>query len=146
MVSYDEELPIRREIDRVLASGRVQVEVVMAFDNVETIKRAIEIDAGIGLLPEPTVVREVAGGSLTAIPITNGRFVRPVGIIRRRGKELGRTATRFIQLLNERANGAAEPGMEGNSKAEDANGGPRQPSRRSAENATARRSADASRV
>jgi len=74
----------------------------MEFDNVETIKRAIEIDAGVGLLPEPTVVREVAMGSLVTVPLAGDALVRPLGIIRRRGKELGKTARRFIQLLHER--------------------------------------------
>lgn len=103
MVSYDDDLPIRREIDRAIASRRIEVEIVMEFDNIETMKRAIEIDAGIGLLPGPTVVHEVAMGTLVEIPLSGEPLVRPLGIIRRRGKELGKTALRFIQLLNERA-------------------------------------------
>jgi DNA-binding transcriptional LysR family regulator len=103
MVSYDDDLPIRREIDRAIASHRIEVEIVMEFDNVETLKRAIEIDAGIGLLPGPTVVHEVAMGTLVEVPLSGDPLVRPLGIIRRRGKELGKTALRFIQLLNERA-------------------------------------------
>jgi DNA-binding transcriptional LysR family regulator len=103
MVSYDDDLPIRREIDRAIASHRVEVEIVMEFDNIETMKRAIEIDAGIGLLPGPTVLHEVAMGTLVEIPLAGQPLVRPLGIIRRRGKELGKTARRFIQLLNERA-------------------------------------------
>jgi DNA-binding transcriptional LysR family regulator len=110
MVSYDDDLPIRREIDRVLAAHRVEVDVVMEFDNVETIKRAIEIDAGVGVLPEPTVAREVAMGSLVAIPIAGEQLVRPLGVIRRRGKELGKTARKFIQLLHERAHVTAMAG------------------------------------
>jgi DNA-binding transcriptional LysR family regulator len=103
MVGYSDDLPIRREIDRNLAACHVAVKIVMEFDNVETIKRAIEIDAGVGLLPEPTVAREVALGTLTTIPLAGDGLVRPLGIIRRRGKELGKTARRFIQLLHERA-------------------------------------------
>jgi hypothetical protein len=41
----------------------------MAFDNIETLKRAIEIDAGVSLLPEPTMVREVQFGTLVARPL-----------------------------------------------------------------------------
>ena len=78
---------------------RVEVRVVMEFDNIETIKRAIEIDAGVGLLPEPTVVREVAAGTLAAVPLATDELVRPLGIIHRRGKELGVTVRRFIELL-----------------------------------------------
>jgi DNA-binding transcriptional LysR family regulator len=99
MVTFDEDLTIRREIDRVLAQHKVEVRVIMEFDNIETIKRAIEIDAGIGLLPEPTVAREVAAGTLAAIPLDTDELVRPLGIIHRRGRELNGTTRRFIELL-----------------------------------------------
>ncbi len=71
----------------------------MEFDNIETIKRAIEIDAGVALLPEPTVLREVAAGTLVAVPLATDELVRPLGIIHRRGKELSTTTRRFIELL-----------------------------------------------
>lgn len=104
MVSFDSDLEIRHEIDRVLTGGGVQLNVVMEFDNTETIKRAIEIDAGISLLPAPTVDREVQAGSLKALPLEGAEILRPVGIIHRRGKELGKTARRFLQLLQEHSN------------------------------------------
>ncbi len=99
VIGFDRELTIRNEIDRVLNLHRVEVSVAMEFDNIETIKRAIEIDAGIGLLPEPTVMREVQAGTLAAIPLDTDELVRPLGIIHRRGKELSSTAERFIELL-----------------------------------------------
>lgn len=102
MIGFDAGLTIRRETDRVLHLHNVDVHVVMEFDNIETLKRAIEINAGIGLLPEPTVVREVKDGTLRAIPLTTDELVRPLGIIYRRGLELSPTAERFIELLLER--------------------------------------------
>lgn len=99
VIGFDSDLTIRREIDRVLQLHRVEVRVTMEFDNIETIKRAIEIDAGVALLPEPTVLREVAAKSLVAVPLATEELVRPLGIIHRRGKELGSTTRRFIELL-----------------------------------------------
>jgi DNA-binding transcriptional LysR family regulator len=99
LIGFDPNLVIRREIDRMLAAHAVSVQVPMEFDNIETMKRAIEIDAGVGLLPQPTVMREVAAGTLRAIPLSGGRWVRTLGIIHRRGKELGNAARRFIDLL-----------------------------------------------
>ena len=99
IVGFDTDLTIRREIDRVLYEYRGDLRVVMEFDNIETIKRAVEIDAGVSLLPAPTVVREVAAGSLVAVPLSSDELVRPLGIIYRRGKDLGVTARRFIELL-----------------------------------------------
>jgi len=104
LVAFDPDLVIRHEIDRVLATHGVEPEVVLAFDNIETIKRAVEIDGGVAILPEPTVSREVAAGTLCAIPLSPGSLggeplVRPLGIIHARGKPLAPTVRRFIDLL-----------------------------------------------
>lgn len=99
MIGFDSDLTIRREIDRALHARDIDVDVVMEFDNIETIKRAIEIGAGVALLPEPTVRREVEAGTLTATPLVGGGLVRPLGIIHRRGKDPSSTARRFIELL-----------------------------------------------
>ena len=99
MVSFDTDLQIRREIDRALNQHHVEVIVEMDFDNIETIKRAVEIDAGVSLLPLPTVKREVAAGSLCAVPLTTDELIRPLGILVRRGRQLSGTAQRFIDLL-----------------------------------------------
>jgi DNA-binding transcriptional LysR family regulator len=99
MIAFDADLEIRHEIDRALAARGVEVRVAMEFDNTETIKRAVEIDAGVSILPEPTVDREVAAGALVARPLAGIELKRPIGVIQRRGKELGKTARRFVQLL-----------------------------------------------
>ncbi|MDZ4782666.1 MAG: LysR family transcriptional regulator [Planctomycetia bacterium] len=99
LVGFDEGLTIRREIDRALHLADVEVSTVMEFDNIETIKRAVEVGTGVALLPEPTVQREVAAGSLKAVPLATEELVRPLGIIYRRGRELASVAERFIELL-----------------------------------------------
>ena len=99
LVGFDEDLKIRREIDRALAAVNVETRVVMQFDNIETIKRAIEIGAGVSLLPEPTIDREVALKTLIGVPVAGVEMTRPIGLLVRRGKVLGRTAKRFLQLL-----------------------------------------------
>jgi DNA-binding transcriptional LysR family regulator len=116
IIGFDADLTIRREIDRVLYGYRSDLRVVMEFDNIETIKRAVEIDAGVSLLPAPTVVREVQAGTLAAVPLTTDELVRPLGIIHRRGKDLGVTVRRFIELL--RSENAFDA-LPGSSKATD---------------------------
>jgi len=99
MVAFDSELVIRHELDRALAAAAAEPAVVMEFDNIETIKRAVEIDAGIALLPEPTVGRELAAGTLSAVRLEGDELIRPLGIIHARGKPLPPTAERFVELL-----------------------------------------------
>jgi DNA-binding transcriptional LysR family regulator len=96
-----------------LAAASIEVQVAMEFDNIETIKRAVEINAGVSLLPEPTIVRELAAGTLVAIKIDGEQLVRPLGIIQRRGVELGKTARRFFQLLRKET-GTSDDGVSTN--------------------------------
>ncbi|HIF32520.1 MAG: LysR family transcriptional regulator [Pirellulaceae bacterium] len=103
MIGFDENLVIRQRTDRLLAKHHVSVQMVMAFDNIETIKRAIEINTGVGLLPQPTTMNEVAQGTLVELTLEDVDFVRPIGIIHRRGKELSSTLRRFMELLQSTA-------------------------------------------
>ncbi|HYB74825.1 MAG TPA: LysR family transcriptional regulator [Candidatus Sulfotelmatobacter sp.] len=108
-VAFDGDLRIRKAIDRALKQQDVRVNVAMEFDNIETIKQAIILGAGVGLLPEPTVRREVANRSLVAVPLALPSLVRPVGIIHRRNHRFTPAVARFIDLLRE-PDGAAGPG------------------------------------
>ena len=102
-VAFDADLLIRRAIDRYLRHHDVQVSVTLEFDNIENIKRAVEIPSGVAILPEPTVARELAAGTLVAIriesPDPGRRLTRPLAIIHRRGHQLGLTASHFLELL-----------------------------------------------
>jgi len=98
-VAFDHDLAIRKTIDRALKQHSVRVNVVMEFDNVETIKQAIGIAAGISILPRPTVLKEVEIRTLAAVPLAIPGLVRPIAIIHRRGKRLTPAVARFIELL-----------------------------------------------
>jgi DNA-binding transcriptional LysR family regulator len=102
-VSFDRGSKIRSEIKKHLAKHDAKVETVMEFDNIETIKRALEINAGISILPLPTVAREVEFGSLVTVPLVDDdgqtALHRPLGIIHRRGHALSPTAERFVMEL-----------------------------------------------
>lgn len=98
-VGFDEDLVIRTEIDRHLRSAGVAVRVVLTFDNIESIKRAVESGSGISILPEATIVRETAAGLLTAVPLDRGALKRPLGVIHRKKKDLNPNIRRFIELL-----------------------------------------------
>jgi DNA-binding transcriptional LysR family regulator len=100
-VAFDAGLTIRKAVDRALRQHNVKLNIVMAFDNIETIKQAIMIGAGVSLLPRHTVEKETGIRTLAAVSFTLPDLVRPVGIIHRRQKALSPAASRFIQLLQE---------------------------------------------
>jgi DNA-binding transcriptional LysR family regulator len=105
-IAFDKDLGIRRQVDRFLRQQGVSVEVELEFDNIENIKKGIEIAGGVALLPEPTLRQEVEAGLLVALPLSGCRFVRPLAIIYRRQNRPSPAAQRFIDLLLE--NGSAE--------------------------------------
>ena len=98
-VAFEKEVPTRIWIDAILARYNTVVRPVMEFDNIETIKRAVEINAGVSILPEPAIIQEVAGGTIKAVPFSNERLVRPTGIILRRGKIFSQAGRYCIELL-----------------------------------------------
>jgi DNA-binding transcriptional LysR family regulator len=100
-VAFDRDLIIRKEIDRYLRQRNVAVRVNMEFDNIETIKQAVHIEAGVSILPEPTVREEIARGDLTAVRLIAPQMERPVGIIHRQRKVFTPTSTKFVELLQE---------------------------------------------
>jgi DNA-binding transcriptional LysR family regulator len=90
---------LNRTIDRILRRHHVRVEIAMEFDNIETIKRSVEVGSGLSILPETTLVNEVRSGLLATRDFAEGPFVRDVGIIHRRGRVLGSAARAFMNLL-----------------------------------------------
>lgn len=100
-VGFDRGLSIRRHVDRYLRERNVSVQVVMAFDNIETIKQAVEVGVGISILPEPTVRREAAAGTLKIITLKPDELTRPVGIIHHHRKVFTPAMAKFIELLKE---------------------------------------------
>ncbi|GMV98520.1 MAG: LysR family transcriptional regulator [Phycisphaerae bacterium] len=106
-VAFDEGLMIRKMIDRQFRRHRVEVKITVAFDNVETIKRAVEIGEGVSILPLPTLRKDIQAGTLAAVPLTMPAMSRPLGIIHRRSGLLSRTVQRFIGFIQEHGNGAA---------------------------------------
>lgn len=98
-IAFDRSLSIRKAIDKAMRQHGVNVNMVMEFDNIETIKHAITLQSGVSILPEPSVLRDVESGILAAIPTDMSDLVRPVGIIHRRQKLLTPTAQTLLEFL-----------------------------------------------
>ncbi len=99
LVGFDAGLVIRKKIDAFLRAHGVEVKVVLTFDNVEAVKRAVEVGSGVAILPRPTLEHELQAGTLAAVPFSPQRFVRPLGIVYRRGRRLYPNTEAFVELL-----------------------------------------------
>src|SRR5580704_15846223 len=100
-VGFDEDLPIRRDIDRFLREHHVHVNVTLHFDNLQMIKEAVAHGEGVSIMPARIMEEEIRQGRLVPIPIARLELYRPVGIVHRKKKRFHRAAQAFLDLLRE---------------------------------------------
>lgn len=98
-IAFDRDLAIRRHMDEILRRHKVEVRIAMEFDNVETLKQAVQIGSGVSVLPEATVQQEAIAGTLAIAKLASPGLVRPVGIIFRKNRPLTAAAVRFVETL-----------------------------------------------
>jgi len=99
-VSFEPDIPTRRAVDKLLRENSVSVQHAMEFDNIETVKRAVEIDHGIAIVPQATVLQEVRQGTLVTINFKGKEFTRPLAIMHRKGRVLTPAMKKFIDNLS----------------------------------------------
>lgn len=100
-VSFTPETPTRKAVDKVFREHGVSVEHVMEFDNIETVKRAVEIDSGIAIVPQVTVGQEVAKRTLAAVSVEGGDLSRPLAAIYKKNRVLSPAMKQFLALLKQ---------------------------------------------
>ena len=98
-ISFERDIPTRKATDEMLSNAGVDISVVMEFDNVETVKRALEINAGIAILPRHTVLNETERKQLVAIKLDNGIHARPLAIIHKKNRMLTPALRSFVELM-----------------------------------------------
>jgi LysR family transcriptional regulator, transcriptional activator of the cysJI operon len=111
-IAFDEEVIIRRELDKFFRDHDVKISVVMQFDNIQSIKEAVVLGSGISILPERTMQAEVEQNRLVSIPLHAPELIRPTGIIHRRKKKLTRVGREFLNLVVAAEGAAAEEPVE----------------------------------
>ncbi len=98
-VHFERDTPTRKAIDKILKAKGVEVTKVAEFDNIETIKRAVEVGFGIAIMPLPSVLDEQRLGTLAIVELPEKEWVRPVGVLYRTDRSLGLAAKKFVQIL-----------------------------------------------
>ena len=98
-IGFDPDIPTRKAVDAIFRDHRLELDPVMEFDNIETVKRAVEIDHGVAVVPLATVSQEQKQGTLAVVPFEGKEFTRPLAILHRRGRVLTPAMKKFIEVL-----------------------------------------------
>jgi DNA-binding transcriptional LysR family regulator len=98
-IGFDPDIPTRKAVDQIFRDNKLEIEPVMEFDNIETVKRAVEIDHGVAIVPQATVMQEVQQGTLRIVRFKGKDFTRPLAILHRKGRVLTPAMKKFIETL-----------------------------------------------
>jgi DNA-binding transcriptional LysR family regulator len=101
-IGFEPDIPTRKAVDRIFKDHGFEVRPVMEFDNIETVKRAVEIDAGVAIVPRATIEQEVRNQSLAALEFKGQPFFRPLGILTKSGRVLSPAVRRFLEVLTDK--------------------------------------------
>jgi DNA-binding transcriptional LysR family regulator len=98
-VAFEPEIPTRKAIDALLHQHDVHVDVRMQCDNIEILKKMVEVGLGVSLVPHLSVREEARSGELCVHHLADHVVRRPLALIHRKGKTLSRTQQAFVELL-----------------------------------------------
>jgi len=111
-VAFDDDLRVGWEVKRYLRESGARVNVVMHFDNVQTMKEAVTLGTSISILPVRVLRNDIEQGRLVAIPLEGCTLVHPLGVIHRRRKKFNRAAQAFLEVLRKDAASEPEPRLD----------------------------------
>ncbi|MCB1237001.1 MAG: LysR family transcriptional regulator [Verrucomicrobiae bacterium] len=98
-ISFEPDVPTRQALDGLFEKAGVKVRVVVEFDNIETVKRGVEIENALSIVPSESVRQEVAAGTLAKVELEGPNLWRPLGVIRRRAKAVSPAMRELVTLL-----------------------------------------------
>jgi len=98
-ISFEPDIPTRKAIDKIFKDHSIEVHSVMEFDNIETVKRAVEIEAGLSIVPQATITQEVAKQTLAEVKIEGVELYRPLAAIYKKNKVLSPAMKQFLHIL-----------------------------------------------
>jgi DNA-binding transcriptional LysR family regulator len=101
-IAFEAGVPTRKWIDGIFERYNIVIRPIMEFDNVETVKKAVEINSGVSILPKPAVLQEIATGTIKALEFSNEKFLRPTGIIVRKDRVHSLDTRYLVDLLRKK--------------------------------------------
>ena len=98
-IGFDPDIPTRKAVDQIFKDNDFDIQPVMEFDNIETVKRAVEVDHGVAIVPLAAVQQESQQSSLALLNFKGKDFTRPLAILHRNGRVLTPAMRKFIDTL-----------------------------------------------
>ena len=98
VIAHNEASPAREKVLRLFEQRHEKLNITMALPSLDGIKRAVEMNLGVALLPRRCAVTELARGTLVATTVPQLRLPRHLRLIYRQTGELSHAAQQFLAV------------------------------------------------
>ncbi len=109
VVAHNDPSPARERVLRLFEQRQIPLQMVIALPSLDGIKRAVELELGVALLPRRCAITEIASGRLVAVPVAGISRRRQVTLVCRKGHR-SHAANAFLQVAQERPGSEGPPG------------------------------------
>jgi DNA-binding transcriptional LysR family regulator len=109
VVAHNDPSPARERVLRLFEQRRVPLNMVISLPSLDGIKRAVEMDLGVALLPRRCAITEIANRRLVAIPVAGVSRRRQVTLVCRKAHR-SHAANAFLAVASDKAGGARGSG------------------------------------
>jgi len=105
VVAHNDPSPARERVLRLFEDRHIPLRMVISLPSLDGIKRAVELQLGVALLPRRCAITEIAGGRLVAIPVVGVSRKRQVTLVCRRAHR-SHAADAFLAVAQEKKSAA----------------------------------------
>ena len=97
VVAHNDPSPARERVLRLFEQRHIQLKMVIALPSLDGIKRAVELELGVALLPRRCAITEIASGRLVAVPVAGISRKRQVTLVCRKAHR-SHAANAFLEI------------------------------------------------
>ena len=97
-IAHNVASPYRERVVHTFAKHKTPLNISMEMPTLEAIKRLVEREMGVALVPRLTAEAEIARGQVVALTVREMRFERRLQLIYRKGATLSHAARAFLRV------------------------------------------------
>lgn len=98
-VAFEEGIPTREAIDKILKQRNITIDIRMTNDNIYTLKKVVTAGIGVSIVPARAVEEDVTSGRLSRIKIKDIDLARPLSLLKLKKNKLNPPLEAFVEKL-----------------------------------------------
>jgi DNA-binding transcriptional LysR family regulator len=106
VIAHNDPSPRRDRVLRLFEQKHAPINIQMSLPSLDGIKRAVEMNLGVALLPRRCALSEIARKQLAAVRVPQLRVPRDLRLIHRRTGESSHAASAFLEAAQSHASEA----------------------------------------